>query len=40
MATNFGKLKPMDVHTFQTMLTLLQSMASIIFSWLFSLILL
>ena len=40
VVTNFGKLKPEDGYKTQTMVTLLQGLASIIFIWLFSLILL
>ena len=40
VVTNFGKLKPEDGYKTQTMVTLLQGLASIIFIWLLSLILL
>jgi len=40
VVTNFGKIKPEDGYKTQTMVTLLQGLASIIFIWLLSLILL
>ena len=40
VVTNFGKLKPEEGYRTQTMVTLLQGIACMIFIWLFSLILL